>query len=42
MKKDSYKNSYAVGLIGNPNRAIRFNSDSHPFSFTVNGKTYSG
>ncbi len=42
MKKDSYKNSYAVGLIGNPNRPIRFNSDSHPFSFTVNGKTYSG
>ncbi len=42
LKKDGYKNSYAVGLIGNPNRPIRFNADIHTFSFIVNGIPYSG
>ncbi len=42
LVKDGYKNSYSVGLVGNPNRPKRFNADVHPFSFSVNGVSYSG
>lgn len=41
IKRDGYKNSYAVGIVGNPNRPIRF-ADVHYFYFYVNGISYSG